>query len=278
MNDNNGSNSLVWTERTEVTGESSVVTGSVHKLYDAITAASAEFPPLPRTSTGIVGNGRKFQYSPYHKVVECIRPSLAKFGVGFLQAVHTDVEGHVSLSLIVTGHGAAIYAKMQFPRNPDIKVFGAELTYNRRYQLTAFFGLEGDPDADDYDSDDVKQRPPVVNKVVEQPSKAAVVDSGAAVAASKPATTEKPKPSAEKPVESKAEPSAAAVAKVDKRPISEKLNDAMKQLNWEFKDFNKFCEEHPEQFPDFVSVTKLNNDGKVMLYEILVSEGKVIPL
>lgn len=236
------------------------------KLYDAIGAASVEFPPLPRTATGQVGKDRKFKYAPYHKVVQCIKRPLAEKGVSFIQPIHTEQDGKVSVTLIVTGHGAAIESTLVFKQDSDPKVLGADITYHKRYQLTSFFGLEGDPDADDFEDDVIERKAVVVEKPV----------------AAKPAEADKAEVVASKPeaakVESKTEPSAEAAMKADKRPIGEKLTDAMKQLVWKMKDFDAFCKEHREEFPDFVSAARLPPEKQQRLYELLVLHKGVVPL
>ena len=235
------------------------------RLYDAIGKASASFPDLPRTAIGQVGKDRKFKYAPFHKVVKCIRIPLAENGVTFIQALHTEEEGRVSLTLIVAGHNAAIKSTLKFKQDSDPKIFGADTTYHKRYQLTSFFGLEGDPDADDFPEDEVERNPVVVEKKAEP--KAAV-----------PAKTEI--------VESKQEPAEKnedatvsilqSVAKVDKRPVGEKLTDAMKQLVWKMKDFDDFCRQYPEDFPDFAGAARLNPEKQLRLYELLVLHKGVV--
>src|SRR5687767_6917774 len=145
--------------------------GAINKLYDAIGRASAVFPDLPRTATGRIGkNGeRSFQYAPYHKVVKCIRGTLADNGVSFMQPIHTEEDGKVSITLLVCGHGAAITSTLKFVQSNDPKVFGADTTYHKRYQLTSFFGLEGDPDADDFETD--------VAEVASKTAKSAAIQS-----------------------------------------------------------------------------------------------------
>lgn len=238
--------------------------GGLVKLYTAIGAASAALPDLPRNATGMIARGAKFSYAPYRTVVKCIKTPLAENGVTFLQPLHSEENGKVSITLLVVGHGAEIASTLKVDQDSDPKVFGANATYYKRYQLTNFFGLEGDPDADDFDLPVPESKP-----VVSQP---------------KP---EAPKPVAAKVVETKPEaavenkgtetnPSVAAI-KADTRSIGEKLTDAKKQLCWEMADFDKFCKELPEEFPDFQSASRLSPEGKVKLYELLVLKKGVAP-
>ena len=240
--------------------------GAITKLYGALGVAMANFPDLPRTATGQVGKDRKFQYAPYHKVVRCIKPSLAAEGLMFIQPIHTEEDGIASITLIVTGHGAAISSTLKFKKNDDVKLFGADCTYHKRYQLTSFFGLEGDPDADDFDD--------------------SVVESSTKVSKPVPVKSEPAKAAPAKSVETKDEGQAKDAATAtdsspkvqeDTRPISAKLTDAMKQLVWKMEDFDKFCKENSEEFPGFVSAAKLPPEGKQKLYDLLVAKKGVAP-
>lgn len=242
--------------------------GAMNALYSAIGKASANFPDLPRTATGIVGNGRKFQYAPYHKVVKCIKGPLNEQGVSFMQPIHSTGDGFVSITLLVCGHGAAIESTLKFKQSDDPKVFGADTTYHKRYQLTSFFGLEGDPDADDFETD--------VAEIAAKVSKPAVVESKRAEESKTAVVESRPEPAKEvAKVETDKETQAAT--KVDKRPVGEKLTDAMKQLVWKMSDFDNFCKQYPEEFPDFVGAARLSPEKQQRLYELLVLHKGVAP-
>jgi ERF superfamily protein len=245
--------------------------GSIVKLYSALGVACANFPDLPRTATGQVGKDRKFQYAPYHKVVRCIKPSLAEQGITFLQPLHTDSEGIVSITLLVAGHGAAIVSTLKFKKNDDVKLFGADCTYHKRYQLTSFFGLEGDPDADDFD-DSVVATTTQVAKSVQAESKRAETVATKAVESKDEGQAKNASVAASVSSETK-----TLEVQKDTRPISVKLTDAMKQLVWKMEDFDKFCKEHSEEFPGFVSASKLPPEGKQKLYDLLVLHKNIAP-
>lgn len=235
--------------------------GELPKLFAAIGLAQAAFPALPRTATGQVGKDRKFQYAPYHKVVQCIKMPLAKNGVSFVQALQSDGE-IASITLLVAGHGAILSSTLKFKQDSDIKVFGAAVTYNKRYQLTAFFGLEGDPDADDFEDDISEVRVIPAKEQVAKPAVQAKVES-APVAAKE--TAKEVNQAENKSVQK------------DTRSIGEKLTDAMKQLNWKMPDFDKFITDNQAEFPGVVSAAKLSADMKIKLYDLLVSRKMVAP-
>lgn len=250
---------------------------ALFKLYEALGKAQADFPPLPRTATGIIGNGRKFQYAPFHKVMECIKPTLVANGIALTQVLHTPDPDKdiVALTLIVSGHGAALSSTLTFARNSNIKDFGADVTYNKRYQLTSFFCLEGDPDADDYEKDTADKGSAPQNQASKEIGKEPSASPGKSVsngsngaAKSQPANGGEPK-------------AAAAVGGSpnggDRRPAKEKLTDVMKQLGWGMKDFDVFCERHSDEFPDFVSAAKLSPEKQELLYQLIVKEEGIAP-
>ena len=159
----------------------------------------------------------------------------------------------------------------------DVQLFGREHTYWRGYQLQSFFCLEGDKDADD----------PIEAPKPEHKN----LETSAPIAAKKPVN--------QKPVETSTEekqPDAAPVRdeaavveraetsvpnhrnEADKRTANERLLDAKKQLNWEIpKDFDTFAKEHIDKFPGYVTATKMSNDQKEVMWNLLVEYKNVIP-
>jgi hypothetical protein len=146
-----------------------------------------------------------------------------------------------------------------FAASSDPKKFGADSTYYRRYQLTSFFGLEGDPDADDFEDpvSEVKEIP--VEKVV------AKADGPRAV-------TEPKQPSDN--VGSRDIPSKKTEVP---KSINDALIGAMKQLDWDMDNMNAFCREFPQHFPNFVKATALSEVGKATLLTLLGEHKKVAP-
>jgi hypothetical protein len=232
--------------------------GEPAKLFDAIGKAMKSMRPLPRTSTGKLTASQTFKYAPLRKVVECIKDDLHNQGVSFMQALHTDGQ-YAAVTLIVAGHEASITSTFAFDRNPDAKKFGADSTYYRRYQLTSFFGLEGDPDADDFEDpvSEVKEIP--VEKVVAKREE--------------PATVTEPVKGSDKPRDSNIPTKKTQVPS----SINDALIGAMKQLGWSMDDMNAFCREFPQHFPNFVKATALSEVGKATLLTLLGEHKGVAP-
>jgi hypothetical protein len=232
--------------------------GDTAKLFEAVGKAMNKMRPLPRTATGSIAKGHTFQYAPLRKVVECIKADLHSEGVSFMQALHTD-DNNCAVTLIVGGHGASVTSTFCFPSSNDPKKFGADSTYYRRYQLTSFFGLEGDPDADDFEDpvsevEKVDVEKPVAKDAVPAPTNGSVKES------SEVAPKDKPAKKVEVP-----------------KSVNDALIGAMKQLNWNMDDMNSFCRERPELFPNFVKATALNESGKATLLVTLGNHFQLAP-
>jgi hypothetical protein len=232
--------------------------GDTAKLFEAVGKAMNKMRPLPRTATGSIAKGHTFQYAPLRKVVECIKADLHSEGVSFMQALHTD-GSNCAVTLIVGGHGASVTSTFCFPSSNDPKKFGADSTYYRRYQLTSFFGLEGDPDADDFEDP--------VSEVKEIPVEKAVAKR------EEPSVVNEPVKGSDKPRDANPPAKKTEVPK----NINDALIGAMKQLGWSMDDMNAFCREFPQHFPNFVKATALSEVGKATLLTLLGEHKKVAP-
>lgn len=192
--------------------------GDPTPLLAAITKASEEFNAVPTTFEGQAG-ARKFQYAKYHVVMKCVRDALRKQGVGLTHPLTSNGDRSVS-TLMVSGHGALIMSVYEFPSDKNPQEFGKNHTYYRRYQLQAFFGLEGDKDADDFDPQDKI----VVSKESVEPKQ---VSSGLS-------------PSV--PASAKAEPVKEAAKDIEKvKSVNAMLSDTMKKMGWDIKKVTEFA-------------------------------------
>lgn len=232
--------------------------GDTSKLFDAIGKSMSVMRALPRTSTGKLTASQSFKYAPLRKVVECIKADLHTNGVSFMQALHTDREC-AAVTLIIAGHGASVTSTFAFERNPDPKKFGADSTYYRRYQLTSFFGLEGDPDADDFEDPVSEVKEVSAEKVVETREE--------------PKEVVQPQQTSDKPRVADIKPKKTEAVK----SINDALIGAMKQLNWSMDEMNAFCREFPQHFPNFVKATALSDVGKATLLTLLGEHKGVAP-
>jgi hypothetical protein len=249
--------------------------GDPNKLYEAIGKASANFDDIPKKQPGRIGN-QPFLYASYHVIRKCILKHLSDQGVTMMQPMHT-VGDKAAVSLIVSGHGASITSRMVFPLNENVQIFGKESTYFRRYQLQAFFCLEGDKDADDPDD------------AVETPAKVVKTNGTVSKPANKPAVqTDNSVGESGKNNVIKSDIVAAATkieatqveSKSESQPVrspNDNLMNAKAQLGWSFDQFGEYCKKNAEHFPDFVDITKMKNPEKVKLHQMLVKEFSLAP-
>lgn len=88
-------------------------------------------------------------YADLLSVVEAIKPSLAKHGLGFIQEVtERDAGGVYVETVIIHESGETIRAgKLPVPASKnDAHGFGSAITYGKRYSLMAAFGVPAEDD------------------------------------------------------------------------------------------------------------------------------------
>jgi hypothetical protein len=123
-----------------------------NELMSALAEARAEFLDVFNDTAGQMGN-RRFKYAPYENLVKATRAALAVQGIGVLQLMTgPGIDGLHRVTTIIGGHGAQIRASIDYRRAADIKVWGMQTTYLRRYAYRAAFGLDGSDDADGADA------------------------------------------------------------------------------------------------------------------------------
>lgn len=118
------------------------------KLFAALSKAQSEFPAVPKDSKVTVTKaGATAPYASLDRIIECIRPALARNGLAFTQLVG-GTGAEMTLTTVVSGHGAYISTTMPFQRVQNPQDMGKLVTYYKRYQLTAALGISADADAD----------------------------------------------------------------------------------------------------------------------------------
>lgn len=119
------------------------------EFYEDFVKLQAELPSVMKDATGQVGN-QKFKYADLHVIVETIRPILLKHGFAFMQPIVSEGDHTFIDTVLIHKSGDKVYAKTRIDYPGDnIKVFGAAVTYYRRYALQSMLGIVADADADD---------------------------------------------------------------------------------------------------------------------------------
>lgn len=121
----------------------------IDKLFAAIGRCQQDIPALPKTGKLVVAKGAPAKpYVTLDVIIEGLKPQLKQHGVTFCQLLHSI--GNLSaLTLVVAGHGASLTTTFEFQRFANPQDAGKQITYYKRYQITAFFGVVGDEDADE---------------------------------------------------------------------------------------------------------------------------------
>lgn len=126
----------------------SLLTLPKETLESALAKAALEFA-VPKKDRKGQYRQSKFDYASLKSVVDAVRGPLARHGVSMVQLLGSADNGDTTLELVVFGHGDRLSTRMVFAHPSIAQEFGSLVTYMRRYQLQAFFVLEGDSDTDD---------------------------------------------------------------------------------------------------------------------------------
>lgn len=126
--------------------------GNRNPLFEALAKAQGEFrkPTLNRTAQ-VKKDGRllyETHYADLEECIDCIKAPLAKHGLAFVQKV--DLKDGQWVLVLKLVHSSAYFIESFFPLNFNQapQQVGGNLTYFKRYQLAAFFGLAADFDDD----------------------------------------------------------------------------------------------------------------------------------
>lgn len=120
----------------------------IGKLAGALAKAQGEFPPIPRTRevnvTMKTGGTYTFKYAPLDTILEAVRPALSKHGLALTSLVQ---KGEVQTMLM---HESGEFLSHSIPMGEvqNIQGLGSEMTYLRRYGVTAILCLAPDEDDD----------------------------------------------------------------------------------------------------------------------------------
>ncbi len=123
----------------------------------ALAAAQGEFLPIVRSQMARIrmkeekgGGEYTFKYADLAEVIEKTRPALAKNGLSFRSRLlpHTE-PGHVWLQSVLShAEGHEDISEIAIAIAGDIKLFGGQLTYLRRYMGSLQLGIASEDDAD----------------------------------------------------------------------------------------------------------------------------------
>lgn len=116
----------------------------IEKISQALFTLQAALKPITRSK--IVKTGKyEFRYAPLDAIMDMLQPLMKESGLMVVQAVDADV---LTTRLIHTS-GQWLQSETHLNReHASMQGFGGEVTYKRRYALSALIGLVSDDDND----------------------------------------------------------------------------------------------------------------------------------
>ena len=132
---------------------------SIKEIAPALNKVLSEVSNLPKTKKGY-----GYSYTPLDDVLEAVRPILLKHSLGVTQMVGSD-GGMVTIkTLLLHDSGEYLATTLTLPPTNmsgvnDVQALGASITYGRRYQLTAMFGIASEEDVDGRHEQPKKDKP-----------------------------------------------------------------------------------------------------------------------
>lgn len=116
------------------------------------------------------GGSYTFEYTDLNGILDAVRPIFVQNHLSIIQNSYTTVEGNLTMACVETIflHESGEYVKsypLKFPAANSMQDFGGQITYMKRYSLSAMLGLatEKDDDANGASGNDyqyMNQAPP----------------------------------------------------------------------------------------------------------------------
>lgn len=121
---------------------------SIKEIAPALNKVLSEVSNLPKTKKGY-----GYSYTPLDDVLEAVRPILLKHNLGVTQMVGSEAGMVTIKTLLLHDSGEYLATTLTLPPTNmsgvnDVQALGASITYGRRYQLTAMFGIASEEDVD----------------------------------------------------------------------------------------------------------------------------------
>jgi hypothetical protein len=130
-------------------------------LYAALAKAQGEFKPIAKNRDVTIRGRNKhtqqetsyqFRYADLETILAATRPALAANGLALVQPIREDNGGVYLDTMLMHADGGVITSSIPL-HDPaamaDLKHYGAEISYLRRYAVTAILGVSADDDLDE---------------------------------------------------------------------------------------------------------------------------------
>ena len=155
------------------------------ELVSSLIKAKAGFPDIKKTKTGRDGN-RLFKYADLSDTLNAINPILHKYDLILLQPISYNDGSFLLETTIIHKNGSSFSKSIPIPISGiKPKDAGGVITYYRRYEVNAFFGINADEDTELEMLDDKHPS----NQIIMPQQKTPVVMTKPAIAAPKASAT-----------------------------------------------------------------------------------------
>jgi len=122
------------------------------KISEALAAAQGMMRNPEKNKTAKIpmkaGGTYSYDYADLPATIDTIRPALAKNGLAHVAGVKREDRGTVLAVRLLHTSGQWLESEMDLPMAADPKAAASNLTYFRRYLLTALVGIAADDDLD----------------------------------------------------------------------------------------------------------------------------------
>lgn len=137
------------------------------QLFKALAAAQADLKPPKFDSSSTAFGGRPYRYASLASVVDAARTALAKHGISVMQPVST-VDGRLVVETVLAHVSGETWTSAPFavPMAAKMQDIGGQITYARRYSLSAALAIaaEEDNDCDGEKAPQMPQEAPAARK------------------------------------------------------------------------------------------------------------------
>ena len=120
----------------------------IDKIIPALLKAKAAFPLIVKTKTARITGDKanyEFKYAPLEEILHAVNPHLQEAGLMLMQGV----DGFSLETTLFHESGQFISHAMEMPHaHASPRAFGSELTFRRRYSVTAVLNLAAEEDDD----------------------------------------------------------------------------------------------------------------------------------
>lgn len=126
-------------------------TNGIGELAAALSKAQAAFPKVLKDRTAKIQSPRgnyEYKYADLATLIEAIRKPLADNGLAFSQLIQMGEGHHVLHTVLIHSSGAELCSNYALGNHDRPQEMGSEITYARRYALSALLGVASEDDDD----------------------------------------------------------------------------------------------------------------------------------